>query len=493
MRAAGLVGLLAGLALWTGSSAAEPTALQLELVTGGLSSPVYVTSPPGDSTRLFIVQQGGVIRLFKDGQLADFMTVPGVASGGEQGLLSMAFHPQYAANRRFFVYYTNTAGNIEVSEFLRNATNADIADPGTYRRVIEVSHPTNTNHNGGQLQFGPDGYLYLATGDGGGGGDPFLAAQNLDDLRGKILRVDPTAQPSGDGYLSPADNPFYGPTIPGRDEIWSYGLRNPWRFSFDRETGALTIGDVGQGAWEEIDYVPGPNAGRGVNFGWSCFEGRAEYNPGQPLCQSPPTPHTPPVWVYSLSGPPCAIVGGYVVRDPGSPSLLGKYVYSDNCASGSTSFGIRSIQLGIPDATNDAYLGFTQNFVTSFGEDAQGRVYVAGGGVVRRFVETGVPQPPPPPPSPLPPPPPPPPNPPPVPQPPAVQPTCRVPGVLRRTLTRARRMIRASRNCRVGRVRTAHSLRVRRGRVVAQSPRGGVRRRGRAVRVHLVVSRGRRS
>ena len=448
-RGVGLVVLIAALAAATGSGAAktDPSVTGLELVVSGLSSPVHVTAPPGDNTRLFIVQQGSgtsaLIRLW-DGDLSTFLTVTNIRTGGEEGLLSMAFHPQYATNRRFYVYYTNSAGNIEVAEYLRDEANPDIADPNTRRTVIVVPHPSQSNHNGGQLQFGPDGYLYMATGDGGGGGDPFRAAQNLEDLRGKIIRIDPVPLPAAtSSYGIPADNPYVG--IPGRDEIWARGLRNPWRFSFDRLTGDLTIGDVGQGSWEEIDFVLGPNAGRGVNFGWSCYEGRMQYsNFNEPMCQNPPIVHTPPVFVYSLSGQPCAVVGGYVVRDVTVPSLYGRYVYSDNCASGSATFGLRSIQLGIPDATDDMYLGLTQSFVTSFGEDAQGRVYVAaaGTGQVSRFVEMGSPPPQPPPPPP----------PPPLPAlPPDVhEPACSGPRVVRVTYATTRRRIRARRYCRVG-------------------------------------------
>jgi glucose/arabinose dehydrogenase len=215
----------------------------------------------------------------RDGNpLTTFLTVNMITAGGEQGLFSMAFAPDYATSRKFYVYYTDLDGDMVVAEYLRDAVNPDIADPGTRRIVLEIPHPTEENHNGGQLQFGPDGYLYLATGDGGGGGDPFRSAQDLEDLRGKMLRIDPELGPNDEPYTIPADNPFVG--VAGRDEIWAYGFRNPWRFSFDRQTGDLTIADVGEGDWEEIDFAPGPNAGRGMNFGWAVT--RADTSTGLP-------------------------------------------------------------------------------------------------------------------------------------------------------------------------------------------------------------------
>src|SRR5262245_51635845 len=215
------------------------------------SSPVFLTAPPGDPTRRFVVQQGGQIMLLTQNNPAPttFMTVPNVNAGGERGLLSMAFAPDYATSRRFYVYYTRTGdGAIQVDEFLRDAVNPDLGDPSTRRAVITVLHPGQSNHNGGQLQFGPDGMLYMATGDGGGAGDPFRAAMNLQDLRGNLTRI-AHCQNGADPCTGPANSPFAGQP-PSRPEIWAYGLRNPWRFSFDRVTAALNIGDVGQGAWE---------------------------------------------------------------------------------------------------------------------------------------------------------------------------------------------------------------------------------------------------
>ena len=494
MRWGSLGVLLAALAFATSSGAAEPNVLQLEFVANA-SSPVYLTAPPGDASRLFIVQQGSsssaLIRLMRDGGApTTFLTVDLITAGGERGLLSMAFHPDYATNRKFYVYYTDPEGDMTVAEYLRDAANPDIADPTTRRVLIEIPHPDASNHNGGQLQFGPDGYLYLATGDGGGGGDPFRSAQNLEDLRGKMLRIDPEVGPEGEPYTIPPDNPFVG--IAGRDEIWAYGLRNPWRFSFDRQTGNLTIGDVGQGAWEEVDFALAPSAGRGVNFGWSCMEGRHPYSNN---CPEPPN-HVPPVWEYS-HGSGCSITAGYVVRPPNLPSFAGRYFYTDYCTSDS-GFGLRSVLLAIPDATDDQPTGLFANSVTSYGEDALGRVYVMGGGVVQRFTEGGPPPPPPPPPpvpppppppSPPPPPPPPRPPPPPPPPPPPAPPaaTCRVPRLRGMTPSAARALIRRS-GCAMGHVRSVRSRRARRGRVIYQGPHAGARR-PRGTRVSFILAR----
>src|SRR5215475_2475900 len=262
----GLVAVALGLVLLAivgngGAKNAAPDLLLLEPI-GIFPSPTFVTAPPGDPTRLFVVQQTGEIKLVMAGVTTTFMTVPGVQyDGAEEGLLSMAFPPDYATSGLFYVYYTRTGdGAIQVDEFHRDASNPDIGDPSTQRHVITVLHPINANHNGGQLEFGPDGMLYMGTGDGGGGGDPFRTGQNLQDLRGKILRIDPR-QNGPDPYTVPTNNPFVG-QAPWKPEIWAYGVRNPWRYSFDRLTGNFTLGDVGQGSWEEIDYRP-------IDVGWA--------------------------------------------------------------------------------------------------------------------------------------------------------------------------------------------------------------------------------
>jgi Glucose / Sorbosone dehydrogenase/PASTA domain len=473
---------------------AGPGDPELALV-GTFAAPTYLTAPPGDAERLFVVQQAGRIRVVRNGTVlpVDFLDLTSlVLSGGERGLLSMAFAPDYATSGRFYVYYTarDPVGELRIEEFHRTA-DPDVANPGSRRTVLAIDHPRG-NHNGGQLQFGPDGYLYIGTGDGGAAGDPDRNGQNLGTLLGKILRLDPVGSP----YVIPPDNPFVG--VPGaQGEIWSYGLRNPWRFSFDRQTGDLVIGDVGQGSWEEIDFVPtGAGRGRGANFGWGCWEGRHVYPPnvGRPDCTPLPSNHLPPVLEYSHARG-CSITGGYVVRDPALAPLLGRYVYGDFCDD-----RLWSTILAVPDAQDDLETGLSVPSLYSFGEDACGRVYaLSGAGPVYRLQVAGAtPGPPcsqaPPPPAPTPPAPPPPAPPPPTPAPPPASPPaaraaiCRVPRVIGQRAPAARARIRRA-NCRVGRVRSRPSARTR-GRVLSQAPRPGARR-VRGTRVRFTISRGR--
>ena len=369
-----LVPALGLLALLGGSERAAAGAVPQFLIldpVGAFSYPVYATAPPGDQDRLFVVQQGGVIKLVLDGvvQATPFLDASSwIAFGGEQGLLSMAFAPDYATSGRFYIDYTAAgAGALTVDEVERDAVNPNVADPTTRRNVISIPHPSFSNHNAGQLQFGPDGMLYISTGDGGGGGDPFRSAQNLLDRRGKLLRIDPR-QDGASPYRVPPNNPFVA-RANAYPEIWSFGLRNPWRFSFDRMTGALTIGDVGQDSWEEIDYRP-VNLGWGfaANFGWSCYEGRVRYNTCPPVASNPIFP----VFVYGHSGR-CSITGGYVVRDNELTLLEGRYVYSDFCDG-----ELRSQILAIPNSLDDADAGLNVTALSSFGEDACGHVYAMG-------------------------------------------------------------------------------------------------------------------
>ena len=293
-----VVALLAGLA--HAGSAADG---ELELVPiGTFSAPIYVAAPPGDGERLFVVEQAGRIRLVRNGTLLtrDFLDITTlVLSGGERGLFSMAFAPDYAASGRFYVYYTarEPEGELTIAEYLRSA-NPEVAEQSG-RIVLSIPHPIYGNHNGGQLQFGPDGYLYIATGTVAAAAIPIATAQNLNSLLGKLLRIDPRGGP-GEPYTIPLDNPFVGQASAG--EIWAYGLRNPWRFSFDRLTGDLTIGDVGQGSREEIDFLPAvAGGGRGTNLGWSCWEGTLAYQPNyaEAACAPARAVHTAPVWEYS--------------------------------------------------------------------------------------------------------------------------------------------------------------------------------------------------
>jgi glucose/arabinose dehydrogenase len=314
-------------------TATEPSArsaqsgrLRLRKV-GSFNDPLYVTAPPKDRSRLFVVEQGGKIRIVRKGRKLGrpFLDVSRrIVSGGEQGLLGLAFAPDYAKTRRFYVHYTNRSGDTRIVEYKRSRKNPNRALGGTARVVLRQSQP-ESNHNGGQIAFGPDGFLYIGLGDGGAGDDPHGRrgnAQNLSTKLGKILRIDPRRKGKRP-YRVPRSNPFVG-RRGARPEVFAYGLRNPWRFSFDRETGDLTIGDVGQDAVEEIDFVSLKRA-RGANFGWRPWEGRKRN------FDEPAPGHVPPVLELRHSDNFCSITGGYVVRDPGLPSLRGRYVYGDFC------------------------------------------------------------------------------------------------------------------------------------------------------------------
>ncbi len=347
---------------------AAAAAATLEPV-GSYVSPMFVTSDPHDPDRLFVVEQEGEIELTTPSETSTYLDIKSlVLSGGERGLLSAAFPADYDQTGLFYAFYTGKPeGNIHIDEF---RASGNTVDPATRRPVLTIDHAAFGNHNGGQLQFGPDGFLYIATGDGGGSGDELENAQDLTSLLGKILRIDPR-QAGGSPYTIPPGNPF-------GDEIWSYGLRNPWRFSFDRSTGDLLIGDVGQDAWEEVDYVPeSAGWGQGANFGWDCREGAHEFEPAG--CAGP---FTEPVFEYpnDPSGP-SSVTGGYVVRDPAVADLFGRYVYADVYAG-----PVRSLVPATPAATDDRGEGITVPNPSSFGEDACGRVYVASlGGEVSRF------------------------------------------------------------------------------------------------------------
>ena len=347
---------------------------------GTFDQPVYVAQPPGERDDLYVVEKTGRIVILDDGKPAaePFLDLSSeVSTGGEQGLLSMAFAPGYGDSGRFYVDYTDTAGDTRIVEFRRSGSNPTVADPGSRRELLSVEQPF-PNHNGGQLQFGPDGMLYVGLGDGGGAGDPEQNGQSLDTLLGKILRIDPRPA-AGEPYSIPASNPFAGDSdaVP---EIYSYGLRNPWRFSFDRATGALAIGDVGQDSLEEVDLVARGD-GSGANFGWSAFEGTQPFDPGQDA-----PGHVPPVLEYPLDGETCAVTGGYVVRDEALRSLYGRYLYADFCVGELRSFPARPGR----DAIDDRALGVEIPQLSSFGEDSSGRIYVTSlEGAVYRLDPTG--------------------------------------------------------------------------------------------------------
>ncbi len=333
---------------------------------GSFDSPVFVTQPRGERRRLFVVEQGGTIRVVRDGRALErpFLDVSDrVVSGGEQGLLSMAFAPDYAESGRFYVYYTDRDGDTRVVEY-RRGSSPDRADPGSARQVLFQSQP-ESNHNGGLLLFGPDGLLYVGLGDGGGGGDQHGRvgnAQNLGTLLGKILRIDPRPA-GGDPYRVPGDNPFVG-RAGAKPAIWSWGLRNPWRFSFDRATGALAIGDVGQDAFEEVSFVRRGD-GRGANFGWRAWEGNSRYDADLTVAS-----HVRPALTYGRARG-CSVTGGYVIRDPRLPALGGRYVYGDFCEG-----RLRTARLRPGGASAQSSLGLRVGSLSSFGEDDRGRVYV---------------------------------------------------------------------------------------------------------------------
>ena len=361
-------------------SSPQSNSLRLQTISTNLSSPVFMTAPPNDSTRLFIVQQGGLIRVFDvvgGSLLTDpFLNVSSLLStGGERGLLGMAFDPLYAANRQFYIFYTNTAGNIVIARYLRNITNPNLADSSSAVTLITAAHPNFSNHNGGMLAFGPDACLYAGIGDGGSEGDPNNNGQNLSSLLGKLLRLNPdTGGACSNGII----NPFV--LVGGAQQVWSLGLRNPWRFSFDRITGDLYIGDVGQGAREEINVAIAPNAGLQANYGWRLMEGSLCFIPSS-NCNSGDL--TLPVLDYPHLNGACSVTGGYVYRGSVKLDLRGTYFYADFCAGFVKSFRYPN---GQPtEQTEWPLLSPPGGFVTSFGEDAAGELYVMtqGGGLFK--------------------------------------------------------------------------------------------------------------
>jgi glucose/arabinose dehydrogenase len=347
-----------------------------QTITAGLNNPVDVVTAPGDS-RLFIAQQNGIIRIWNGTSLIDFINISSVLTnpaGNEQGLLSIAFHPSYNINRYFFVWYTNIAGDVTLARYQRNISNPDIADMGSAQVLLNLRKPGSpyyTNHNGGKLNFGIDGMLYVGTGDGGSGGDPFNNAQNPASLLGKMLRLDVSSFATTPPYYNiPADNPFASSSDGIRDEIFSFGLRNPWRWSFDRANGDIWIGDVGQGLWEEVNWLP-PGSTAGVNYGWRCYEGAHIYGSG---CTPAPTDTVSPVFEYGHNATTggFSITGGYVYRGPdaANAALLGYYLTTD--------YVTNNLWLIKPNGTG----GFSTtqqsgvlNNISSFGEGADGTLY----------------------------------------------------------------------------------------------------------------------
>ncbi len=381
-----ITGSLCAVALLTcgGSSTMPPPVsgnLRLVPVASGLASPLYLTAPPGDVQRLFIVEQGGRVRIVQNGALlpTPFLDITDrVASGGEEGLLGLAFHPNYATNHYFYVDYThtNTAGDTLYTLIERYTTSADsnVADSASHKLILRVVQPYS-NHNGGLVMFGPDGMLYIGMGDGGLGGDPQNRAQNPDSLLGKLLRIDVDG---GDPYVNPPNNPYAGGG--GRGEIWAIGLRNPWRFAFDRTAGLLFIADVGQNAWEEVDVEPRTQGG--LNYGWRIMEGAHCYDPNPCAADTAGLGLVLPALEYDHSNG-CSIIGGFVYRGARSPSLAGQYFYSDYCSGWIRSF---TYAAGAVAQRTSWTLNANLGNVLSFGEDASRELYVlSDGGTVYRL------------------------------------------------------------------------------------------------------------
>ena len=345
-----------------------PTGVILTKV-GTFVRPILAISPPGDEHRLFVVEQTGVIRLMIDGVLQDrpFLDISDrVYLASEPGLLGLAFAPDYATSGRFYVYFNTPEANhdIDIVEFRRSAVDPNIADPNTYRLVLTIPKPWE-NHNAGMMEFGPDGYLYIAVGDGDSGVEnpPGAFGQTLDDLLGSILRIDPRLQPNGAPYGIPPDNPFVS-VAGARPEIWAYGLRNPWRFDIDQANGDLYVGDVGEGAQEEIDVIPGGHGGE--NLGWPCFEGTAVFDP-KAVCPNA----VPPTLSYDHNKG-CAVIGGFISHDPRLPQLFGRFLYGDLCSG-----ALRSMLYEDGHVVDDASIGPFLGQVMAFGEDGLGRIYVS--------------------------------------------------------------------------------------------------------------------
>ncbi len=375
-RIAGATVALLGAALVATAGATPGTkpsakggSLGKEAVADDLDQPIYSAAAPGVGDLLYVVERGGTVRALDpgDGSSQEFLDVPAVSVAGEGGLLSIAFDPDYQANGLFYVYYTtNGSHTIRIDEF--EATADTNANEASQRRVMSIPHPGSENHQGGTIAFGPDGRLYAATGDGGDGGDPDESAQDKGELTGKLLRIDPHGAGAGD-YAVPGSNPFVGK--PGRDEVYALGLRNPFRFSFDPVTGKIGIGDVGQGAWEEVD-VENEKTLRKANFGWDHFEGEHRFNyPGDNEAPRPSRRrYEPPVHEYR-HGDGQVITGGVFVRDANIPSELGRYLYADFVAG-----RLRSFEPRLRGAAGKRLAGVKVQNPSSFAAGPDGAIYV---------------------------------------------------------------------------------------------------------------------
>jgi glucose/arabinose dehydrogenase len=359
--------------------------LSVARIASGFEAPLWVGSPPEETDRLFVVEQNsGLIRIIRDGQVLvrPFLDVGAVAGqGGEQGLLSMAFHPLFSSNGRFFVHYTNNDGDTRVVEY-SVSSDPNAADPRPVQTILEQRQPY-VNHNGGNLAFGPDGMLYVGLGDGGSANDPANRAQDGSTNLGKMLRLDVDRPPR----FVPLDNPFVG-DLSVNDEIWAFGLRNPWRYSFDRLTGDLYIGDVGQGMIEEIDFQPASSHG-GANYGWRCMEGSS--CSGLAGCSCGDASLELPIYEYDHSDNNCSVIGGFVYRGMVIPWLRGQYLFGDYCSGRVWSFRfVNGLVRDLVNRTGELERGGlpANHNITSFGEDGAGELYIVDsqGGAVFKVV-----------------------------------------------------------------------------------------------------------
>lgn len=361
------------------SSPPSPSSMWLEEIVTGISNPIYLTSAGDDSGRLFVLEQTGAIRLIKDGALqstpflniADRVNQDIRTSYSERGLLGLAFHPDYAENGQFFVHYNDRPGNTVIARYHVSADNPDAADPGSEEIIFTHDQPF-PNHNGGQIDFGPDGYLYIAMGDGGSAGDPLNSGQTPGSLLGKILRIDVDGEAP---YSIPADNPANSVNPDLAPEVWAWGLRNPYRFSFDRDTGDLYIADVGQNQWEEVNFQPADSPG-GENYGWKIYEATRRYS-----SDAEPANVVMPIAEYDHSNG-CSITGGYVYRGQAIPALQGVYIFGDWCSG--------KLWATYRDDSGDWQtipFGESHRQITAFGQGDDGELYlVAYNGGIWKFM-----------------------------------------------------------------------------------------------------------
>jgi glucose/arabinose dehydrogenase len=365
------------------AASAVPTPLavvpiSLGSVASGFASAIGVSSAPGDP-RLFVIQQTGQVVIVSGGKrVGTFLDISSrLSCCGERGLLGLAFHPDYAANGRFFVRYTTPAGDVRVSEF-HVSSNPNKADPGSEKVIITIPHPSFANHNGGRIEFGPDGYLYIGTGDGGSGGDPSNHGQALDTLLGKMLRIDINGTSGSLPYAIPPTNPFAGQNDK-RGEIFAYGLRNPYTFSFDRVTGDLWIGDVGQDKWEEIDRARAlEGGGDGINYGWSVMEGNHCYKPSTDCIKDGLTLPLAEYYHGDSDSIGCAVISGYVYRGAAHPELVGRYFFGDYCSG-----RIWDVAADGPAVQTPQELHGSGLQITGWGQDVGGELYLtAANGVL---------------------------------------------------------------------------------------------------------------